>query len=204
VATPSWSTAAWSRAISRRVCSGIRSVPKSPLRKFFSPALFVAAYLLFLASGRWPAGGGACGLAWRDFRPVMGDDVLGLHLALTLTTTANTLVVLSVGPLVAAAACAPRASARGIPLRTGRRSLRRWSASPAMFARERRRPWWQSPVGDADPLLPCPRRRGHQPGHAERTRKRVDFIPARFFSAGYCPLWHAAACAGRAGRHAWT
>lgn len=99
-ATLLWSTAG---VVTRHLSPALQQEGRFEItlwRSFFA-AVFVAAYLLFsrrtglrgIAAAGWP--GAVSGLCWATMYSAF-------MLALTLTTTANTLVVLSVGPLVAA------------------------------------------------------------------------------------------------------
>lgn len=146
-------------------------------RSFFA-ALFVAAYLLFSRHGGglravvtagWP--GLISGVCWAVMYSVF-------MIALTLTTTANTLVVLSVGPLVAALLAR-------LVLGT-RIGLRTWAAIFAamigigwMFAQD---------AADLDGThltgmliaFAVPLAAAINLVTLQRTRARVDFIPAVF------------------------
>jgi drug/metabolite transporter (DMT)-like permease len=149
-------------------------------------ALFVAGYLLFsrqrgglraLATAGWP--GAISSLCWATMYSAF-------MLALTLTTTANTLIVLSVGPLVAAL-LARLVLGTKITLRT-------WAAIVAatigigwMFARDAAGLdgahltgmliAFTVPLAGAINLVTL-----------QRTRRRVDFIPAVFLGGAISAL----------------
>jgi len=149
-------------------------------------ALFVAGYLLFsrqggglraLATAGWP--GAISSLCWATMYSAF-------MLALTLTTTANTLVVLSVGPLVAALMARLVLGTR-ITLRTWAAILAATIGIGWMFAREAAGLdgahltgmliAFTVPLAGAINLVTL-----------QRTRRRVDFIPAVFLGGAISAL----------------
>ena len=146
-------------------------------RSFFA-ALFVAAYLLFsrqggglaaVARAGWP--GALSGLCWATMYSAF-------MLALTLTTTANTLVVLSVGPLVAALLARLVLGTR-IPPRTWTAILAAMIGIAWMFARDAAGLGGRHLLGMLIAFA-VPLAAAINLVTLQRTRKRVDFIPAVF------------------------
>jgi drug/metabolite transporter (DMT)-like permease len=154
-------------------------------RSFFA-ALFVAAYLFFSRrGGGWRAifGGGwpsvISGLCWATMYSAF-------MIALTLTTTANTLVVLSVGPLVAALLARVLLGTR-IAVRT-------WGAIVAamigigwMFVQDAAGLGGTHLIGMLIAFA-VPLAAAINLVTLQRTRARVDFIPAVFLGGALSAL----------------
>jgi len=154
-------------------------------RSFFA-ALFVAGYLLVsrnggglraVVAGGWP--GLISGLCWATM-------FSAFMLALTLTTTANTLVVLSIGPLVAALLARIVLGARISP--------RTWVAILAatvgigwMFAREAT-VLGGSHLAGMLIAFAVPLAAAINLVTLQRARRRVDFIPAVFLGGAISAL----------------
>ncbi|HTT13458.1 MAG TPA: DMT family transporter [Burkholderiaceae bacterium] len=148
-------------------------------RSFFA-ACFVGVYLLFwrhgglraVATGGWP--GVISGLCWATMYSAF-------MLALTLTTTANTLVVLSVGPLVAALLARLVLGTR-IGLRTWAAIIAALFGMAWMFARDAAG-LGATHLAGMMIAFAVPLAAAINLVTLQRARVRVDFIPAVFLGA---------------------